>query len=48
LNAARMPALLVEVGFLSNDEEARKLLDEEYRQRIASALFEGIRTLLSN
>ncbi|MFA7560441.1 MAG: N-acetylmuramoyl-L-alanine amidase [Sphaerochaeta sp.] len=48
LNAARMPAVLVEVGFLSNDEEARKLLDEEYRQRIAVALFEGIRTLLSN
>ena len=44
LVATEMPAILAEVGCLSNDAEALKLRQPEYRQRIAEALFEGIRT----
>jgi len=47
LNAARMPAVLVEAGFLSNDKELALLLDPQYRQTIALALFHAIEALLS-
>jgi N-acetylmuramoyl-L-alanine amidase len=42
LVATEMPAILVEVSCLSNDEEARKLAGADYRERIAEALFRGI------
>jgi N-acetylmuramoyl-L-alanine amidase len=43
LAGARMPAVLLEVGFLSNEEEAARLRRREYRDRIAEAVAEGIR-----
>ena len=43
LVATKMPAVLVEVSYLSNQEEARLLAVPEYRQRIAQALFQGVR-----
>jgi N-acetylmuramoyl-L-alanine amidase len=43
LVATEMPAILAEVGCLSNDAEALKLRQPEYRQKIANALFEGIK-----
>ena len=42
LHAPDMPSALVEVGFLSNPEEARLLSTAKHREHIASALFEGI------
>lgn len=36
-----IPAATVEVGFLSNPEEARRLQDEEYQRRVAWAVFVG-------
>lgn len=36
---AKMPALLIECGFLSNPEESRKLTDPEYQRRVAFAIF---------
>ena len=39
-----MPAILAEVSSLSNEEEARQLRDPFYRQYLAEALFEGIRS----
>jgi N-acetylmuramoyl-L-alanine amidase len=42
LVATDMPAILAEVACLSNDEEARLLGQDDYRDRIAGALFEGI------
>jgi len=39
-----MPAILAEVASLSSAEEARLLTSEEYRERIATALYDGIRT----
>jgi N-acetylmuramoyl-L-alanine amidase len=39
-----MPAILTEVGCLSNDEEARLLERADYRQFLAEAIFQGIRS----
>lgn len=38
-----MPAILAEVGCISNEKEAALLARPEHRQRIADALFQGIR-----
>jgi N-acetylmuramoyl-L-alanine amidase len=42
LAGARMPAVLVEVGFISHRDEARQLADPAYQERIAAAVAEGI------
>lgn len=42
LHRLNVPAVLVECGFLSNPEEARRLSTEEYRQSVAFLLFLGI------
>lgn len=42
LVATEMPAILAEVGCLSNEQETAMLARPEYRQKIAQALFEGI------
>ena len=44
LVATDMPAILAEVGCLSNDREAALLERPEHRQKIATALFHGIRS----
>ena len=42
LVATDMPAILAEVGCLSNSHEAKLLRTDAHRQKIAEALFEGI------
>lgn len=42
LVGARMPAVLVEVGFMSNPEEERLLTDEQYLNRLAQGIAAGI------
>jgi N-acetylmuramoyl-L-alanine amidase len=42
LAGARMPAVLLEVGFSSHEDEARRLATREYQDRIAAAVTEGI------
>jgi N-acetylmuramoyl-L-alanine amidase len=42
LREARMPAVLVEVGYLSNQREAARLAQTSYRQAIAQAIAEGL------
>ena len=42
LVGAKVPSVLVEVGFLSNPREEALLRKTEYRQRLAEALFRGI------
>ncbi|MNW70455.1 Germination-specific N-acetylmuramoyl-L-alanine amidase precursor [compost metagenome] len=37
-----MPAALVEVGFLSHPEEARRLSDENYQRQVAASIYKGI------
>lgn len=48
LVATDMPAVLAEVGCLSNQREAAMLGRAEYRQRIAEALFDGIHAYASS
>lgn len=43
LRNAPCPAALVECGFLSHDAEETRLLDENYREKMALRLAEGIR-----
>lgn len=43
LVATDMPAVLAEVGCISNEKESAMLRTPEYRQKIANALFDGIR-----
>jgi len=43
LVATEMPAILAEVGCISNEKEVAMLHKAEYRDRIARALFDGIR-----
>lgn len=42
LREARMPAVLVEVGYVSNLSEARRLGSAEYRQAAAQSISQGI------
>lgn len=42
LRETNMPAILAEVGFLTNPEEAQKLATSEYRQAVAEALYQSI------
>jgi len=42
LLGAKMPAVLVEVGFVSNREEARQLRSASHRKKIAAAIADGI------
>lgn len=44
LIGAAMPSVLAEVSFMTNPQEARLLKSSAYRQRIAEALFEAVRT----
>lgn len=42
LDSLDMPSVLVECGFLSNDEEARLLSTEEYRNKIVHLIFYSV------
>jgi N-acetylmuramoyl-L-alanine amidase len=44
LIGAAMPSVLAEVSFMTNPQEAKLLRSSAYRQRIADALFEAVRT----
>jgi len=42
LKSVRVPSLLIETGFISNPEEARKLGTSEHQAKLARAIFNGI------
>jgi N-acetylmuramoyl-L-alanine amidase len=42
LGGAAMPAILIEIGFVTNPREERRLRDGKYRDEIARAIFSGI------
>jgi len=48
LVGTQMPAILVEISCLSNSDEVKLLTNEEYREKIAEALLDGIRTYANN
>jgi len=47
IRRAPYPALLVECGFLSNAKEEKRLLDKNYRDRIAQGISDGITRYLT-
>ena len=47
LKAPDIPSILVETAFISNPEEEKRLNDEAYQDRIADAIFRGIRRYLA-
>jgi len=47
LYGASMPSILTEVGFISNPEEEALLATPQYRQKIAQAIFDGIKEYIS-
>jgi N-acetylmuramoyl-L-alanine amidase len=42
LGGAAMPAVLIEIGFVTNPREERKLRDSRYRDEIARAIYSGL------
>jgi N-acetylmuramoyl-L-alanine amidase len=42
LGGAAMPAILVEIGFVTNPKEERRLRDSRYRDEIAKAIYAGL------
>ncbi len=42
INSTKMPASLIEIGFISNPEECEKMMTEEYRQKLAQAVCDGV------
>lgn len=45
---AKIPAVLVECGFISNSDEVKKLKDESYRIKLAILIADGLLKYLSN
>lgn len=48
LNNAQIPAIVVECGFLSNEEEAKKLGSEDYQNKMAFSIYCGVLEFLTN
>ncbi|WP_297440139.1 N-acetylmuramoyl-L-alanine amidase [Sulfurimonas sp.] len=48
LVGAQMPAVLVEVGFISNPQEAKKLVKKEYQKTMAKGLANGVERYFIN
>jgi len=42
LTGARMPAVLMEIAFISNPDEERQLLKSAYQEKVAEAIVQGI------
>lgn len=43
LKGAFMPAVLIELGFISNPDEEKLLANDQYQDRLARTIFEGIK-----
>ena len=48
LKAPDMPSILIETAFLSNPKEERKLRSSKHQQKLANAVFSGIKVHLRN
>ncbi len=47
IEATTMPAVLAEIAFMTNENDLRNLLDDDFRQRAAEALFDAIEEALN-
>ena len=43
-----MPSILIETAFLSNPTEEKKLRSSKHQQKLAEAVFAGIKTHMKN
>jgi len=43
-----MPSILAEVGFISNPDEEKLLMKDSYKQKIAEALFQGVKNFIDS
>lgn len=48
LKSAEVPSVIVECGFLSNPQEVIKLQDDEHQNKLALAIYEGIKDFVEN
>jgi N-acetylmuramoyl-L-alanine amidase len=48
LKSPDIPSILVETAFISNPEEERKLNDEEYQEKMARAILNGIKSYFNS
>lgn len=48
LKRTQFPTIIIECGFLSNPQEAEKLVSEEYQEDLTKAIVKGILTCLSD
>ncbi len=48
LKSPDIPSVLVEMGFISNPREEKNLNSPQYQQRLAEAMFEGLKTYFWN
>ena len=46
LHNAHSPAVLAECGFLSNETEAKNMLDDEWKNKMAQGIAQGIMAFL--
>ena len=44
---ARMPSVLVEIGFITNPEDAVLLSDESYLQKLSEAIYSGVKDFIT-
>ena len=47
MDDTRLPVILIECGFLSNNEEERKLISDDYQEKTAWAVYTGIITFFN-
>jgi len=48
LRNTSMPSILVEMGFISNADEAKKLQEDSYRNKVAQGIFNGVVKYFTN
>lgn len=48
LKYTEMPAVIVEVAFLTNSNDVKKLKDEDFKWQVAKAIFDGIENYFYN
>ena len=47
LNETKMPAILIEYGFISNEAEEKLLLTDEYQETMVNSIVNGIEKYFS-
>ncbi len=46
LSECMMPAVMIEAGFITNREDEKSLMNDDYKDKVAAVIFEGIKNYL--